>query len=67
MARRTKAQIELEKRVHRIESAALQNNQVNIMDLAKIHDAGENVAKAGGTDEEIRAAFDKIIAEVRKN
>lgn len=65
MARRTKAQIELEAKIHRIESVALQNIQVNIMDLGKIHDAGEKVAKNGGTDEEIRAAFDKIIAEVR--
>lgn len=63
MARRTKAQIEMEKRVHQIESAALQNNSVNIMDLGKIHAAGQKVADAGGSDEEIRAAFDAIIAE----
>ena len=66
MARRTKAQIELEERVHRIESDALQNNPVSIMDLGKIHAAGQKVADNGGTDAEIRIAFDNIIAECVK-
>ena len=67
MARRTKAEIELERRLHRIESQAIANVQINVMDLNKISAAGKAAAAAGADDDEIRAAMDKVVAEVRQN
>jgi hypothetical protein len=67
MARRSKAQIELERRLHKINGEALAGHVVNIMDLGKISKAGEDAAAVGADDAGIRAAMDAVIAQVEKN
>lgn len=62
--RRTKAQIELERRIERIIGANIQGVQIPILKLSEISDAAEAAAEAG---EDIEAAVKEAVARVRTN
>lgn len=57
----------LEKIVGPIRSRIIQNVQINIFDLGKVADAGNNACLAGGTEEEIAAAIQAVVDVVRQN
>ncbi len=64
MAKKSKEEKALEKKVDHIVGHMLQGVQVDMMDLGKISDEGMRAAKEG---KDIVAAVSDIIAKVRKN
>lgn len=64
MARQTKEEKRIEKAVEAAFNKFGKNRQFNIMDLGKIHAAGEKAAKDGGDIEEaVRQACDQYEAK----
>lgn len=60
MARRTKAQIELERKIHRMWGKALLDKSINVMSLGKVEDAIKNALAAGKSDEDAQKAGDDM-------
>lgn len=57
MARRTKEQIRLDKLIGTTAQNSLSGYSINIMDGRYLSEAGEAAAKAGKSDDEIKAAI----------
>lgn len=57
MARRTKEQIRLDKLINSTAQSSLSGYQINVMDMHFLSEAGEAAAKAGKSDDEIKAAI----------
>jgi hypothetical protein len=66
MARRTKAQIQMENTVSRLCQEACNGWQINIMDLSKLSAAGTAAANAGGDEAAIRTAIHAVRDAVGK-
>lgn len=67
MARKTKAQKQIDKRVERLYYASCSGVQINIMDIGKVFRAGREAIAIGGDDVAVTAAIVAFVATIRKN